>query len=73
MILTKAHGSTRTETCPAVALSTTNPTWPGVAEENSRIEHMGDEGSRVWKKNYIVNISLFLFFDVHKHFLSAKL
>jgi len=49
-MLTGAHGSTRTETCPVVALSTTNPTWPGVAEENSRIEHMGDEGRRVGKK-----------------------
>jgi hypothetical protein len=50
MILTGAHGSTRTTTCPVVALSTTNPTWLGVAEKNSRIEHIGDEGSRILKK-----------------------
>ena len=31
MILTGPHGSTRTETCPVVVLSTTNPKWPGVA------------------------------------------
>ena len=51
MILTGAHGSTQTETYLVVALSTPNPTWPGVAEENSRIDDTGDEGSRVWKKN----------------------
>ena len=41
MILTGAHGSTRTAICPFVVLFTTNPTWAGVAEENRRIEHNG--------------------------------
>jgi hypothetical protein len=49
MILTGADVSTRTETCPVVVLSTTNPTLAGVPEENSHIEHMREEGSRVWK------------------------
>ena len=37
MILTGADCNTWTEVCPNVTLSTTNPTWTGVAEENNRI------------------------------------